>query len=247
MANVCVSCPSTPRRRRASARRAPARRRRRAPVRRRAASSRRRQTARRTARQRGLTKFELAQVNPFDRRVIGVKIPDSNTQPSDTFYSEDRFSITTGATDYAQTRAFLPNLSVAMVVANNFSSSSWTWPPAYAGTSSAVYTDAQSNFVGVRPCGHGVKISCPSAPTSVTGFVHVAMYPLELPTRVIKMHSDVVGIILDPFLGSGTTMVACQNLNRKCRGIEISPAYCAVILQRMTDAFPGIEIRRIDK
>ena len=75
--------------------------------------------------------------------------------------------------------------------------------------------------------------------------VHVAMYPLELPTRVIKMHSDVVGIILDPFLGSGTTMVACQNLNRKCRGIEISPDYCAVILQRMTDAFPGIEIGRI--
>jgi DNA modification methylase len=77
--------------------------------------------------------------------------------------------------------------------------------------------------------------------------VHVAMYPLELPTRVIKMHSDVAGIILDPFLGSGTTMVACQNLNRKCRGIEISPDYCAVILQRMFDAFPGIEIRRIDK
>ena len=75
--------------------------------------------------------------------------------------------------------------------------------------------------------------------------VHVAMYPLELPTRVIKMHSDVVGIILDPFLGSGTTMVACQNLNRKCRGIEISENYCAVILQRMTDAFPGIEIRRV--
>jgi len=49
-----------------------------------------------------------------------------------------------------------------------------------------------------------------------------------------------------PFLGSGTTMVACQNLNRKCRGIEISPDYCAVILQRMTDAFPGIEIRRIE-
>ena len=52
-------------------------------------------------------------------------------------------------------------------------------------------------------------------------------------------------IIIDPFLGSGTTMVACQNLNRKCRGIEISPDYCAVILQRMTDAFPGIEIKRI--
>ena len=53
-------------------------------------------------------------------------------------------------------------------------------------------------------------------------------------------------IVYDPFLGSGTTMVVCQNLNRKCRGIEISPDYCAVILQRMTDAFPGIEIGRIE-
>ncbi len=34
--------------------------------------------------------------------------------------------------------------------------------------------------------------------------------------------------------------------DRKCRGIEISENYCAVILQRMTDAFPGIEIRRIE-
>jgi len=41
-------------------------------------------------------------------------------------------------------------------------------------------------------------------------------------------------------------MVACQNLNRKCRGIEISPAYCAVILQRMKDAFPGIEIKLVE-
>jgi site-specific DNA-methyltransferase (adenine-specific) len=52
-------------------------------------------------------------------------------------------------------------------------------------------------------------------------------------------------IIIDPFLGSGTTMVACQNLNRKCRGIEISPDYCSVILQRMFDAF-GIKGVRVD-
>jgi DNA modification methylase len=53
-------------------------------------------------------------------------------------------------------------------------------------------------------------------------------------------------VIYEPFAGSGTSLVACQNLNRKCRGIEISPDYCAVILQRMFDAFPGIEIRRIE-
>lgn len=74
--------------------------------------------------------------------------------------------------------------------------------------------------------------------------VHSAQRPVGLTQKIIM---DYVKdeIIADPFLGSGTTMVACQNLNRKCMGIEISPDYCAVILQRMTDAFPGIEIRRL--
>jgi len=53
------------------------------------------------------------------------------------------------------------------------------------------------------------------------------------------------GIAYEPFLGSGTTMVACENLHRKCRGIEISAPYVAVCLERMKTAFPGIEIRRI--
>ena len=73
-------------------------------------------------------------------------------------------------------------------------------------------------------------------------------HPTQKPVLVIVFaikYTETEGLVLDPFLGSGTTMVACQNLNRKCRGIEISPGYCAVILQRMTDAFPGIEIKRL--
>lgn len=54
-------------------------------------------------------------------------------------------------------------------------------------------------------------------------------------------------LVYDPFLGSGTTMVACQNLNRKCMGIEISPNYCSVVLERMKTAFPSIEIKKIEK
>ena len=72
---------------------------------------------------------------------------------------------------------------------------------------------------------------------------HSATFPIGLCAEFIK-HCAAASVY-DPFLGSGTTMVACQNLNRKCRGIEISPAYCAVILQRMTDAFPGIKIERV--
>lgn len=76
---------------------------------------------------------------------------------------------------------------------------------------------------------------------------HPTMKPVELVSRAVNNSSLAEEIIYDPFCGSGTTMVACQNLSRKCHAIEISPAYCAVILQRMIDAFPGIEIERIEK
>jgi DNA modification methylase len=72
---------------------------------------------------------------------------------------------------------------------------------------------------------------------------HNATFPLEFALFFVSNFSIIS--VIDLFLGSGTTMVACQNLNRKCRGIEISPSYCAVILQRMTDAFPNIEIKRL--
>lgn len=67
--------------------------------------------------------------------------------------------------------------------------------------------------------------------------------PLDWITMLVA--NCATGDIFDPFAGSGTTLVACQNISRRCRAIELSPAYCSVILQRMTDAFPGIEIERI--
>lgn len=74
------------------------------------------------------------------------------------------------------------------------------------------------------------------------GHGHGTQKPLECMARPIRNHHS--EMVYDPFLGSGTTMVACENLKRKCRGIEISPDYCAVILQRMKDAFPSITIER---
>ncbi len=72
-------------------------------------------------------------------------------------------------------------------------------------------------------------------------------HPSQKPVTVVTaLVSHTSGIAYDPFLGSGTTMVACQKLNRKCRGIEISPNYCAVILERMITAFPEIDIRRAE-
>ena len=73
------------------------------------------------------------------------------------------------------------------------------------------------------------------------------MHPTQKPVGLHEkiMEDFPADVYYDGFAGSGTTMVACQNLNRKCRAIEISPAYCAVILERMSTAFPGIEIERI--
>lgn len=74
--------------------------------------------------------------------------------------------------------------------------------------------------------------------------VHHAQMPETLPGRAIVFCSKEDSIIYDPFLGSGTTLIACENLSRRGRGIEIIPAYCAVILERMTDAFPALVLTR---
>ncbi len=71
-----------------------------------------------------------------------------------------------------------------------------------------------------------------------TEIKHKTMKPLELFEWCINSVSG--DSVLDPFLGSGTTLIACENLNRKCYGVEIEPKYVAVTLQRYYDAF-GIE------
>jgi len=76
---------------------------------------------------------------------------------------------------------------------------------------------------------------------------HATPKPVEMVARAIKSSSPEGAAVIAPFGGTGPEFVACQNLNRKCRGIEIGPDYCAVILQRMTDAFPDIEIKKIER
>ena len=51
--------------------------------------------------------------------------------------------------------------------------------------------------------------------------------------RSFQEHYSVDGsIVFDPFLGSGTTLIAAEQIGRKCYGMEISPAYCDVIVKR---------------
>ena len=64
---------------------------------------------------------------------------------------------------------------------------------------------------------------------------HTAVFPLELPTRHIKSWSNENDIVLDPFMGSGTTGVACKNLNRKFIGIELDDKYFEIAKERIED------------
>ena len=76
---------------------------------------------------------------------------------------------------------------------------------------------------------------------------HLAMFPPELPNRLIKMFSFVGDNILDPFLGSGTTSLSAKNLNRNSIGYEINNDFLPIIKKKMelkSDKNSQIEICR---
>jgi 16S rRNA G966 N2-methylase RsmD len=62
--------------------------------------------------------------------------------------------------------------------------------------------------------------------------VHPTQKPVGLIAAILSDHSNPGALCLDPFLGSGTTLIACEQLGRTCYGMEISPQYCEVICQR---------------
>ena len=76
---------------------------------------------------------------------------------------------------------------------------------------------------------------------------HLAMFPEELPNRLIKMFSFPNETVLDPFLGSGTTSLVAKKLNRNSVGYEINPEFIPIIKERIggNDAFSEVEVKVI--
>lgn len=64
---------------------------------------------------------------------------------------------------------------------------------------------------------------------------HKACFPVALPEKGMSLVNVNSGIILEPFCGSGTTMIAAEKHNRKCYGMELDPKYCDVIVKRWQD------------
>ena len=72
--------------------------------------------------------------------------------------------------------------------------------------------------------------------------LHPTMKPISLISQAIQNHDAL--LLLDLFLGSGSTMVASHQLKRKCYGLELDPKYCDVIINRMIKLDPDLRIKR---
>jgi DNA modification methylase len=73
--------------------------------------------------------------------------------------------------------------------------------------------------------------------------LHPTMKPLPLIERAIENSCEPGALVLDPFMGSGSTLIACERTGRISAGIEIDPRYCDVIVARW-EAFTGLEASR---
>jgi DNA modification methylase len=75
-------------------------------------------------------------------------------------------------------------------------------------------------------------------------YVHPTQKPISLSAYAIPDFINENDLVLDLFLGSGSTMVASHQLKRKCYGMELDPKYCQVIIDRMKKLDPSLEIKR---
>ncbi len=65
--------------------------------------------------------------------------------------------------------------------------------------------------------------------------LHTAQKPLALMTRLVELFTNPGDAVLDPFAGSGTTLLACKRLGRRAVGVEMDEAYCETIARRLQD------------
>lgn len=88
------------------------------------------------------------------------------------------------------------------------------------------------------------KTSVWSIPNPRASKLHPTMKPVEVMQNAISNSSKAEDIVLDLFLGSGSTLIAAEKAGRACYGMEIDPKYCDVIVQRFVDYTGMTEIKK---
>ncbi len=97
-----------------------------------------------------------------------------------------------------------------------------------------VFNENAKRSIGTREFHGNVDniVRIPSQRKNEYSDIHNATFPIELPTHIINNFSNAEDSILDLFGGTGTTLIACEQLNRTCYTMELDPKYVDVIIDR---------------
>jgi DNA modification methylase len=85
---------------------------------------------------------------------------------------------------------------------------------------------------GAELCGKRIGSVWKLKKDKSTEYKHPTQKPVELSVEAIDKTTNPKSIVMDLFLGSGSTLIACEKIDRKCYGMELDPKYCDVIIQR---------------
>lgn len=85
---------------------------------------------------------------------------------------------------------------------------------------------------GAELCGKRIGSVWAFNKDAAATYLHPTQKPVALAAEAIEKTTPAKALVMDLFLGSGTTLIAAEQLNRRCFGMEISPAYCDVIVAR---------------
>lgn len=85
---------------------------------------------------------------------------------------------------------------------------------------------------GAELCGKRIGSVWKLKKDKATEYKHPTQKPVELSVEAIDKTTNPKSIVMDLFLGSGSTLIACEKIDRKCYGMELDPKYCDVIIQR---------------
>jgi DNA modification methylase len=127
----------------------------------------------------------------------------------------------------------------APAMAENVLTSAWEYMFFISSKENASRAIPNANFRGTVP---NIYRGKPQRNNEFSS-VHAATFPIDLPEWVLQFTKE-KDIVLDQFLGTGTTMVASHQLKRKCYGMELDPKYCQVIIDRMKKLDPSLVIKK---